>query len=53
MPDPTPGVPLLGIVIPAWNEGARISPTIEAIAALRADGWPISGVVLADDGSTD
>jgi dolichyl-phosphate beta-glucosyltransferase len=53
MPDPTPGVPLLGIVIPAWNEGARISPTIEAIAALRANGWPISGVVVADDGSTD
>jgi hypothetical protein len=53
MPDPNPGVPLLGIVMPAWNEGARISPTIEAIAALRAGGWPISGVVVADDGSTD
>jgi dolichyl-phosphate beta-glucosyltransferase len=48
-----PGAPMLGIVIPAWNEAARISPTIEAIAALRANGWPISGVVVADDGSTD
>jgi dolichyl-phosphate beta-glucosyltransferase len=46
-------VPTLGIVIPAWNEAARISPTIEAIAALRADGWPIRGVLVVDDGSTD
>lgn len=53
MPDPTPGAPSLGIVMPAWNEGARISPTIEAIGALRAGGWPISGVMVADDGSTD
>jgi dolichyl-phosphate beta-glucosyltransferase len=51
--DQPPGGPSIGVVIPAWNEAARISPTIEAIAALRANGWPIFGVIVADDGSTD
>ena len=53
MPDSVQGVPSLGIVIPAWNEAGRIGPTIEAIAEMRADGWPIAGVVVADDGSID
>lgn len=48
MPEPT-----LSIIIPAFNEEARLAPTVRgAVAALRARG--VSGeVIVVDDGSRD
>jgi dolichyl-phosphate beta-glucosyltransferase len=43
----------LSIVIPAYNEAARLGPTLERILAYLA-GQPLAGEVLVvDDGSTD
>ncbi|MGD9727772.1 MAG: dolichyl-phosphate beta-glucosyltransferase [Fimbriimonadaceae bacterium] len=45
--------PHLGIVIPAYNEEARIGPTLERVAEFLTDregGWTVT---VVDDGSTD
>ena len=45
--------PYLSIVIPAYNEAARIAPTLRAVSAWLAR-QPFSGEILViDDGSTD
>jgi dolichyl-phosphate beta-glucosyltransferase len=45
--------PAISVVIPAYNEEARLGPTIErAIAFLAGRGQPWE-IVVADDGSTD
>jgi dolichyl-phosphate beta-glucosyltransferase len=49
----TPGPVELSLVIPAYNEEARIGPTIEKLARFLAGqplGWEI---LVVDDGSTD
>lgn len=45
--------PHLGIVVPAYNEEARIGPTLERVAEFLTDregGWTVT---VVDDGSTD
>jgi glycosyltransferase involved in cell wall biosynthesis len=45
--------PQLSIVIPAYNEAARIPATLEAVVAcVRARGWSAE-IVVVDDGSRD
>lgn len=45
--------PQYSIVIPAYNESARIPATLEAvIACIRANGWRAE-VIVVNDGSTD
>jgi dolichyl-phosphate beta-glucosyltransferase len=45
--------PKYSIVIPAYNESARIPATLESVVAcIRANGWPAE-VVVVNDGSTD
>ena len=42
-------MPSIGVVIPAWNEAARIGRTVSAAAAISG----VSEVIVVDDGSTD
>jgi glycosyltransferase involved in cell wall biosynthesis len=44
--------PDISVVIPAYNEGARLPATIESIAATRSAGSTVE-VIIADDASTD
>jgi dolichyl-phosphate beta-glucosyltransferase len=45
--------PNLSIVIPAYNESARIAATLrEVVACIRAEGWNAE-VIVVNDGSTD
>ena len=45
--------PKYSIVIPAYNESARIPATLESVvAAIRANEWPAE-VIVVNDGSTD
>jgi glycosyltransferase involved in cell wall biosynthesis len=45
--------PSVAVVIPAFNEEARLGATLQAVADFgRSRGWPMA-VVLADDGSSD
>lgn len=45
--------PKYSIVIPAYNERARIIATLESVvSAVRTHGWPAE-VIVVDDGSTD
>jgi len=50
-----PAIPRLSIVIPAFNEAARIGPTLEKIAwfADAEDEARLIELILSDDGSTD
>jgi len=49
----TKPISLVSVVIPAFNEGRRLLPTLEAIAAYaRVAPWPLE-VTVVDDGSTD
>ena len=51
--DPNSQSPYLSVVIPAYNEEARISRTVrEVIAYLAAQNYPWE-VIVADDGSSD
>ncbi|MBM3294859.1 MAG: glycosyltransferase family 2 protein [Candidatus Aminicenantes bacterium] len=53
MTSPPDTRPHLGVVIPAFNEEARIGPTLERLAAyLRARPWTAE-ILVVDDGSTD
>jgi glycosyltransferase involved in cell wall biosynthesis len=45
--------PKYSIVIPAYNESARIAATLESVVAcIRANRWPAE-VIVVNDGSTD
>ena len=46
-------MPKISIVMPAYNEAARIEQTLASISRYTAAGAPIGPVVLADDGSED
>lgn len=47
------GFPKYSVVIPAYNESARIPATLESVvAAIRANGWDAE-VIVVNDGSTD
>jgi dolichyl-phosphate beta-glucosyltransferase len=50
MADPEPQ---LSVVVPAYNEAARLGPTLDRITAWCRDHRPAFEVVVADDGSTD
>jgi len=46
-------LPLISVVIPAWNEGRQISVTIHVVAGFfKAQNWPYE-IIVVDDGSTD
>ena len=48
-----PSYPALSIVIPAYNESARIAATLhEVVACIRSRGWDAE-VIVVNDGSTD
>lgn len=48
-----PGYPACSIVIPAYNESARIDATLrEVVECVRAKGWNAE-VIVVNDGSTD
>lgn len=48
-----PGYPAHSIVIPAYNESARIDATLrEVVSCVRANGWDAE-VIVVNDGSTD
>ena len=49
----TPAEPSVAIVMPAFNEAARIEETLDAIASYQRDAAAGLPVYLADDGSTD
>jgi glycosyltransferase involved in cell wall biosynthesis len=46
-------VPDISLVIPAWNEAARLPRLLESVAAARARYPGIVEVIVADNGSTD
>jgi dolichyl-phosphate beta-glucosyltransferase len=51
--DKTVQYPKYSIIIPAYNESARIPATLESVVAcIRERGWPAE-VVVVNDGSTD
>jgi len=45
--------PKLSIVVPAFNESARIRRSVEAITAWLSEGRAESELIVVDDGSTD
>lgn len=45
--------PELSIIIPAYNEAARIAPTLEALSACLSQDGPRFELLVVDDGSTD
>ena len=45
--------PLLSVVIPAFNESARIIATLDELARYLGEQEYISEVVVVDDGSVD
>jgi len=49
----TGAVPELSIVLPAYNEAARIGPTLARIGAWAEGREPRPEIVVVDDGSTD
>src|SRR5579863_7261183 len=47
-------VPRLSIVIPAFNEEARLSPTLQSVCDyLESSPYPDAEIVVVDDGSRD
>ena len=45
--------PLLSLIVPAYNEGQRLAPSLAAMSAFfRARGFPYE-ILVVDDGSTD
>jgi dolichyl-phosphate beta-glucosyltransferase len=53
MSEPTPPAPELSIVVPAYNERARISLTLAKILDWARATHPGTEVIVVDDGSTD
>jgi glycosyltransferase involved in cell wall biosynthesis len=45
--------PSVSIVIPAWNEGARITSTLSCLTELKRNESVFDEIVVVDDGSTD
>jgi dolichyl-phosphate beta-glucosyltransferase len=45
--------PILSIVIPAYNESARLGKSLEIIFRYLIENYPESEVIVVDDGSTD
>jgi glycosyltransferase involved in cell wall biosynthesis len=45
--------PEISLVIPAFNEGHRIEQTLREALAFMATDFPVSEIILVDDGSTD
>jgi dolichyl-phosphate beta-glucosyltransferase len=43
----------LSIVIPAFNEGERLGPTLERVIAWVDGSWPGAEILVVDDGSSD
>jgi dolichyl-phosphate beta-glucosyltransferase len=43
----------LSIIIPAYNEVARLEKTLRTVVDYLRDNWPNSEVILVDDGSSD
>ena len=43
----------LSIVVPAYNEGARLGKSLRAIVTYLSDYAPQSELIVVDDGSTD
>lgn len=43
----------MAVVIPAYNEEARLAATLGAVEAYRGSHGHVTGVIVADDGSTD
>lgn len=46
-------MPTIAVILPAYNEAARIEQTIRSIARYQAGAISLQHVVIADDGSTD
>src|ERR1044072_8162282 len=45
--------PQLTVVVPAYNEGARIGKTLDTILAYLNQNTPSSELIVVDDGSSD
>lgn len=45
--------PELSVVIPAYNEAARLPKTLQIVGAFLATNFPASEVIVVEDGSTD
>jgi glycosyltransferase involved in cell wall biosynthesis len=43
----------LSVVIPAYNEAARLGNTLTAVVNYLRESWPNSELIVVDDGSTD
>ena len=43
----------LSVVIPAYNEQARIESTLERVVAYLDEGWQPYEILVVSDGSTD
>jgi dolichyl-phosphate beta-glucosyltransferase len=43
----------LSIVIPAYNEAARLGSTLQAVVNYLSQNWPAAEVIVVDDGSAD
>ena len=43
----------LSVVIPAYNEAARLGNTLTAVVNYLRESWPDAEVIVVDDGSTD
>src|SRR5690349_21541860 len=43
----------LSVVIPAYNEVARLGDTLTAVVNYLRQSWPDGEVIVVDDGSTD
>src|SRR5690606_4256663 len=52
-PRPMPPPPFLSVVVPAFNEAARISLTMRLMLDYLAAHHPSSEVIVVDDGSQD
>jgi glycosyltransferase involved in cell wall biosynthesis len=46
-------MPSLSVVIPAYNEAERISPTLHEVCRWLGSGFPSHEILVVDDGSTD
>ena len=43
----------LSVVIPAYNEAARLGNTLTAVVNYLRESWPNAEIIVVDDGSTD
>lgn len=45
--------PSLSVIIPAYNEAARLGKTLRAVVDYLQQNWPRAEVIVVDDGSSD